>query len=102
MTFDEARDYFAEHVYFYPRACASRDPDARATCQIADRAIYRYSKWPTQAITYNLGKNAILSLREADKAKRGSAYSPKTFHERLMGMGTIPVGYFRDWFLSVQ
>ena len=33
--------------------------------------MYRYSKWPTQAITYNLGKNEILELREAVRVARG-------------------------------
>lgn len=102
MSYDEAKDYFTEHVSFYPGACAAadRDPTARAICEQAERAIYRYSKWPTQAITYNLGKNAIVDLREAYKAKMGSAYSAKRFHEKLMGMGTIPAGYFRDQFLA--
>ena len=102
MTYDEAVDYFTEHVSFYPRACAraSTDPTARAICESANRAIYRYSKWPTQAITYNLGKNAIIELREAYRAKKGDAYSSKEFHERLMRMGSIPVGFFRDQFLA--
>ena len=102
MSFDEAMDYFTEHVSFYPRACAraAADPTARAICDSASRAIYRYSKWPTQAITYNLGKNAIIELREAYRAKKGDAYSAKEFHERLMRMGSIPVGFFREQFLA--
>jgi uncharacterized protein (DUF885 family) len=102
MTFDEAVDYFTAHVSFYPGACAKAagDADARAVCENARKAIYRYSKWPTQAITYNLGKNAIVELREAYRAKRGAAYSAKEFHQRLMRMGTIPVGYFREEFLA--
>ncbi|HEX6537288.1 MAG TPA: DUF885 domain-containing protein [Gemmatimonadaceae bacterium] len=102
MTFDQALDYFTEHVSFYPRACelAGKDPQARAVCEGAERAIYRYSKWPTQAITYNLGKNAIVSLREAYRKQKGAAYSAKAFHERLMRQGTIPAGYFRDEFLA--
>jgi uncharacterized protein (DUF885 family) len=102
MNFDEALDYFTEHVSFYPQACAraGADPAARAICQAAQRALYRYSKWPTQAITYNLGKNAIVELRDAYRAKRGATYSAQAFHERLMGMGTIPAGYFRDAFLQ--
>ena len=102
MTYDQAVDYFTEHVSFYPRACAraSADPAARAICESANRAIYRYSKWPTQAITYNLGKNAIVELREAWRAKKGDAYSSKEFHERLMRMGSIPVGFFREQFLA--
>jgi uncharacterized protein (DUF885 family) len=102
MSFDEAVDYFTEHVAFHPHACAEAKTDAtaRAICDQASRAIYRYSKWPTQAITYNLGKNEILSLREAVRAREGDRFSAKAFHERLMRMGTIPVGYFRSTFLG--
>lgn len=102
MTFAEARDYFTDNVNFYPNACAATasDPTAKAVCDGAERAIYRYSKWPTQAITYNLGKNAILALREEYRKARGAQYSEKAFHERFMGMGTIPVGYFREAFLT--
>jgi len=102
MTFDEAVDYFTEHVDFFPgaRQKAASDPAARASADVAQRAIYRYSKWPTQAITYNLGKNAIVDLREAYRAKMGAAYSAKAFHQKFMGMGTIPVAYFRAQFLA--
>ena len=60
----------------------------------------RYGKWPTQAITYNLGKNAIIQLCEAYRQARGSSYSPKEFHERFMKMGMIPPGYYRESFLA--
>ncbi len=90
MTFGQAVDYFTANVNFYPNACASSDPTAKAVCDGAQRAIYRYSKWPTQAITYNLGKNAIISMREA----RGGE-SLKEFHERFMKMGTIPPGFYQ-------
>ena len=102
MRFDEALDYFTEHVSFYPRACerAPHDPTARAICEGAQKAIYRYSKWPTQAITYNLGKNAILELRDAYRERSGPGFSAKEFHEKLLRMGTIPAGYFREAFLD--
>lgn len=102
MSFDDAVEYFAAHVAFFPGACAraATDPAARAVCETARRAIYRYSKWPTQAITYNLGKNEIVALRDAVSQRQGAAFSAKTFHERLMRMGTIPAGYFRESFLT--
>jgi uncharacterized protein (DUF885 family) len=102
MSFDEAVDYFTEHVEFYPgaRTQAARDPTARAITDGAERAIYRYSKWPTQAITYNLGKEAIIELREALRQKQGESFSARAFHEQLMRMGTIPAGYYREWFLA--
>jgi len=96
MTFDEARDYFTEHVDFYPHACSTATPLAKASCETADRAIYRYSKWPTQAITYNLGKSAIVRVRETYRQKAGPAYSARTFHEKLMRMGQVPATYFGD------
>ena len=102
LSFDAAMSYFTDKVSFYPDACrrASSEPAAKAVCDGAMRAIYRYSKWPTQAITYNLGKNAIISLREAYRSTTGSAYSPREFHERFMRMGTVPAGFFREMFLS--
>ncbi len=102
MTFDQAIDYFTEHVSFIPnaRTNAATDPSARAVADGALRAIYRYSKWPTQAITYNLGKNAIIELREACRAATGTGFSEKRFHERFMGMGPVPVAYFRETFLA--
>jgi uncharacterized protein (DUF885 family) len=101
LTFDQAVDYFTENESFYPNACAkaNADPTARAICAQAQRALYRYSKWPTQAITYNLGKNAIVELRDAYRTRKGDGYSAKQFHERVMKMGTIPAGYFREVFL---
>jgi len=102
MTFDDAIDYFTEHVLFTPgaRLRAATDPAAKAAFDSATRAIYRYSKWPTQAITYNLGKNAIIELREACRARSGASFSPKRFHERFMGQGQIPVAFIRDGFLA--
>jgi uncharacterized protein (DUF885 family) len=102
MSYDDAVNYFTEHVNFFPNACAqaAHDPQAKAVCDDAQRAIYRYSKWPTQAITYNLGKTAIVDLREGYRTRRGGAYTPRDFHERLMQMGTIPAGFFKEVFLN--
>lgn len=102
LSFQRAVDYFTEQVQFYPEACArsAGDPVAKALCETATRAVYRYSKWPTQAITYNLGKGEIVALRDSARQREGTRFSPRVFHERLMRMGTIPVGYYRREFLS--
>ena len=102
MSYNDALDYFTEKVNFHPRACASAatDADAKAVCDGATRAIYRYSKWPTQALTYNLGKAAIVDLREAYRTRKGSAYSAREFHERFMRQGTIPPAFFREAILG--
>jgi len=102
MSYDDAVDYFVTHVSFYPgaRAAAGSDPTARSIMAGAERAMYRYSKWPTQAVTYNLGKNEILELREALRQKQGDRFSARAFHERLMRLGTIPAGYIREVMLQ--
>lgn len=102
LGFDESVEYFNRHVNFFPRACAgpSEGEAAGALCENATRAIYRYSKWPTQAITYNLGKHAIVDLREAYRLRRGTSYSAREFHERFMRMGPIPAGFFRQTLLG--
>jgi len=98
MSYDEAVDYFNANVDFVPgaRAHAASDPATRAVFERAEKAIYRYSKWPTQAITYNLGKAAIIALREEYKAARGPAYQAKEFHERYMRLGPVPPPLMRE------
>ena len=98
MSFDEATDLFSEVVDFQPGKCAdpAKSDSKRVSCEGAARAIFRYSKWPTQAITYRLGKDQIFALRaEASKAL-GDKFSPKEFHLLFMRQGTIPAGYFRE------
>ncbi|MDQ3803271.1 MAG: DUF885 domain-containing protein [Acidobacteriota bacterium] len=98
MSYDEAVDLFSEVVDFLPGRCSEpgRSDAKRASCESSERAIFRYSKWPTQAITYRLGKDQIYALR-ADAARQlGDRFSPKAFHLLFMKQGTIPVGYFRE------
>jgi uncharacterized protein (DUF885 family) len=104
MTFDEAVDLFSEVVDFRPGSCrdaeALKDDAKRASCQSAERAIFRYSKWPTQAVTYRLGKDQIFDLRREAQQTLGDRFSPKEFHLLFMKQGTIPAGYFREQLLK--
>src|ERR1700744_1552237 len=56
IGFDEAVTLFSETVDFLPGSCgdakALGKPEKRASCESAERAITRYSRWPTQALTY--------------------------------------------------
>jgi uncharacterized protein (DUF885 family) len=98
MKYDEAVDLFSEVVDFQPGKCAdaSKSDAKRASCEGAERAIFRYSKWPTQAITYRLGKDQIFALRAEASKLLGDKFSPKEFHLLFMRQGTIPAGYFRE------
>lgn len=99
MSYAEAVDLFSEIVDFLPGKCSDTSPKSeakKASCDSSERAIYRYSKWPTQAITYRLGKDEIFALRKEASALLGDRFSAKTFHLLFMKQGTIPAGYFRE------
>jgi uncharacterized protein (DUF885 family) len=98
MAFDEAVDLFSQVVDFLPGSCAdgSMSEVKRASCDSSQRAIFRYSKWPTQAITYRLGKDQIFQLRQEVANQLGERFSLQEFHLAFMKQGTIPVGYFHD------
>jgi hypothetical protein len=103
MSYDEATTLFSEVVDFLPGSCGGPAPKSAAkteSCESAERAIFRYSKWPTQAITYRLGKDQIFGLREEASKLLGTSFSPKAFHLAFMRQGTIPSGYFHDALLS--
>jgi uncharacterized protein (DUF885 family) len=104
MRFDEAVTLFSEVVDFLPGACddakALKLDAKRASCVAARAAVTRYSRWPTQAITYRLGKDEILALRKRAQEKLGDKFSAKAFHLEFMKQGTIPAGYFADELLN--
>lgn len=104
FAYDDATRLFSEVVDFLPGACDAAGRSAseakRASCEAAERAIFRYSKWPTQAITYRLGKDAILEMRAEAAKAAGASFSPKTFHLEFIRQGTIPPGYFRAALLT--
>ncbi len=98
LGYDEATTLFSEVVDFLPGPCAApKLADVkRASCEAAERAIFRYSKWPTQAITYRLGKAQIYALRDEAAKRLGPKFSEKAFHLAFIRQGTIPPGYFKD------
>ncbi len=104
MKYNQAVDLFSQVVDFLPGSCQNyesmKDGTKKASCKSAEAAIYRYSKWPTQALTYYLGKQEILSLRHQAEKIAGKNFSLKEFHLLFMKQGTIPPGYFREALLD--
>lgn len=102
LSYEAAVTLFSEVVDFLPGSCAAPDENAtkQASCDAAERAIFRYSKWPTQAVTYRLGKDQIYAMREEAVMMLGSAFSEQAFHLLYIKQGTIPPGYFRDFVLN--
>lgn len=100
LSYDDATTLFSEVVDFLPGACDAqgrrRSETKRGSCEAAERAIFRYSKWPTQAITYRIGKDQIVALRDEAAKALGARFSLNAFHLAFIKQGTIPSGYFKD------
>lgn len=99
LSYAQAVDLQSELIDFLPGSCqdpaALKLPAKRVSCDGAEHAIYRYSRMPTQALTYWLGKHEILDLRAEAEAALGPAFDLHAFHTEFMRQGTIPPGYFR-------
>jgi uncharacterized protein (DUF885 family) len=100
LSFEDAVTMLSEVVDFLPGSCHDAEAlklDAKqASCREARGAITRYSRWPTQAITYRLGKEQILALRKRAQQSLGTRFTARRFHLEFMKQGTIPAGYFGD------
>jgi uncharacterized protein (DUF885 family) len=104
MSYDDAIDLFSQTVNFTPGSCrdaaALKNEAKGASCKSAEGALFRYSKWPTQAITYRLGKDEIYALRNEAAKALGDRFDLRRFHLLFIEQGSIPSGYFRDELLK--
>jgi uncharacterized protein (DUF885 family) len=104
ISFDEAVNLNSQILDFLPGSCQASDLAAakKASCATSENTILRYSKWPTQAITYRLGKHQILALRAKAEAIVPGLPGRKRFHLLFMQQGTIPPAYFADELLKAM
>ncbi|MBH9551446.1 DUF885 domain-containing protein [Inhella gelatinilytica] len=54
--------------------------------------VDRYIGWPGQALSYKLGEVHIRRLRAEHEAALGTRFSLRDFHDRLLALGTVPLG----------
>ena len=57
--------------------------------------INRYISWPGQAPSYMIGNLEILRLREEARAKLGSKFDLRAFHDRVLGGGSVTLPLLR-------
>ncbi len=53
--------------------------------------VQRYFVWPGQATAYMIGRLKILQLRERAREKLGSKFDIRTFHDQVIGGGSLPL-----------
>ena len=62
--------------------------------------VDRYITWPGQALAYKTGQLEILGLREEAKARLGSKFDVRRFHDALLGNGAVPLQVLRQIMLN--
>ncbi len=84
MSVDEAITLLSDQVRFSPASARGE--------------VRRYTMTPGQPMSYLLGKDAILRLRDEAQKRWGHAFSLQRFHDRLLDSGSIPMMLVREEF----
>ncbi len=74
----QAIDYLASHT-------------ALAHIDIVNE-VDRYISWPGQALSYYIGYRTLLDLRREAERELGAGFDQKAFHDRVLGLGAVPLG----------
>ncbi|MGH8216798.1 MAG: DUF885 domain-containing protein [Rhodanobacteraceae bacterium] len=72
-----------------------QDNTALADQNIATE-VDRYIVWPGQALSYMIGEQTILSLRDEAKQKLGDKYNLKNFDDVVLGQGSLPMAILKE------
>ena len=88
----EAWTFEAAHELMSTRAFLSDDE--------ATSEVLRYMGWPGQAISYKVGEQAILDLREQWQA--AGDFDPKLFHSTVLGVGSVGLDLLRERVSALQ
>jgi uncharacterized protein (DUF885 family) len=65
--------------------------------------VDRYTLTPTIPMSYLIGKEEIMKLRQAVKEQQGENFSLKDFHDRLLSVGSLPPSLIWEiWDLKKQ
>jgi len=58
---------------------------------IALREIARVKRWPAQCITYKYGAGQIMQWKQTLQKREGTKFNIKSFHDRILNLGSLPV-----------
>ncbi len=86
MDFEEAVDFLVDEA-------GLEKPNAEGE-------VRRYAASPTQPMSYAVGKQALLDLRQETRRRKGDAFDLHDFHGAVLQAGTLPIGLVRDEVLS--
>lgn len=61
----------------------------------AESEVRRYCGWPGYQLCYAVGRRELLKLREDRRARDGSAFDLRAFHDEVLSYGGLPVALIR-------
>ncbi|HEY0020217.1 MAG TPA: DUF885 domain-containing protein [Longimicrobium sp.] len=64
--------------------------------QAVENEVDRYIGWPGQATAYMLGNLEIRRLREMAERELGSRFDIRTFHDKVLEDGSVPLPFLRS------
>jgi uncharacterized protein (DUF885 family) len=68
--------------------------------------VERYIVWPAQALSYKIGMNTILELRQRARAELGERFTWGGFHDAVLTAGSVPLPLLEErvnrWIASVR
>jgi len=84
-TFNQAQDFFTENTGFEVNDNVNPQNE-----------IARYMVWPGQSVSYYVGFQKILELRQRAIDELGEAFDLKTFHRVMLSNGSMPLDVLED------
>jgi uncharacterized protein (DUF885 family) len=63
---------------------------------LAQTEADRYIAWPGQALAYKMGQLTIRKLRDEAKARLGSRFEIKAFHDEILNGGAMPLDLLEE------
>ena len=81
------------HAKSWPRdqAIAYFEANTSLARNNIENEVDRYIAWPGQALAYKVGELKIRELRAKLEKKQGAAFDIRTFHDKLLGSGSVPL-----------
>ncbi|TMB55581.1 MAG: DUF885 domain-containing protein [Chloroflexi bacterium] len=79
------------------RALISRSGMTRRVARLVDAEIEvdRYTIWPGQALSYKIGQREIERARREVSELLGDRFNLRTFHDEVLGHGSLPLATLR-------
>ena len=86
------------HLYGWTRqqAVAYAMESGNFTPQTAEDLVDRVAAWPGQLTAYDTGGLEIFALRKEAEERLGDAFDIRSFHDRILENGALPLGALRE------